>query len=335
MNFLTLPEARNVDLNIGDGFPLYKAVKHRHLDLIKLLLEDERVDPMAKNGRALRTAIEQADMDIIELFHQRSGEIAIKLTMASVKDAIRNAEGDFFQRFLQLPGIDNRSYGLILMKAVKKQREDIVRLLIPYKDTLKENYIIDAAYIAIRKDYYSILQLLMQSFLPKEKDMGELLAVAVGENRMEHLRYLLTLTDRDPNGKDCPALQIAIDRNMHEVAKTILQHPRTRIPQMVLVSWFECYDFSHRGNLLELILANVRLANISKISRSEIAKSDVENEILEPFLHKLPASFQSQIIHNMISSGRLTPENIFFTLHDAEKCIEDEYQKGSDECVIS
>lgn len=58
---------QGINPSVEDNLPIRITSVHRDIEIVKLLLQDERVDPSAKNNHAIEIASEKGDIEIVRM----------------------------------------------------------------------------------------------------------------------------------------------------------------------------------------------------------------------------------------------------------------------------
>ncbi|KAG5460178.1 MAG: ankyrin repeat-containing domain protein [Olpidium bornovanus] len=119
-----------VDPSTGSNC-LVNACLNENVEIVRMLLEDGRIDMSADEGRALQTAVVEGNYEIVELLMSAEGiDPACKDNLA-IRTASAKGYTDIVRRLLADPRVDpSLQHNCALRKAVRQGHVDIVKLLL-------------------------------------------------------------------------------------------------------------------------------------------------------------------------------------------------------------
>ncbi len=161
---------RGVDPSINDNFAIEYASKNGHLEIVKLLLQDERVDPSDHNNYAIRLALQNGHTEIVKLLLQDKRVDPSVDNNYVIRIASLNGYVEIVKLLLQDervdPSVDNN---LTIEFASQNGHTEIVKLLLqdPRVDPTADSN--SAINVASQNGHIEIVKLLLQDERVRDK----------------------------------------------------------------------------------------------------------------------------------------------------------------------
>ena len=243
-----LPNILNVKEADNDFTPLLYALQYGHTDIVRLLLDQPKVDVNAetKDGfTALKLAIQYGHIEIVELLlkhkdievNKRGKETSRNTPLIS---AVEKGNQKIVELLLEQPGIDinaqTKDGSTALMMAVYDGNKDIAGLLLEKSEVKvnlqRETDGYNALMMAAHHGRLDIVGLLLKrpdiDVNLQDKDDLTALMIAIYAGNKDIVELLLQHKNIDVNLQgpgDCTALIFAVEANNLEMVKLLLKQP--------------------------------------------------------------------------------------------------------------
>lgn len=219
------PKGCGVDPTIKNNTALKSACEHGHLELVKMLLQDKRVNPSANNNEALNSAISADCLKIVELFLK---DKRIQINHSVIIIALHSYNDKIVKMLLKNCKInlsDDNNY--IIKYAASENLIETVKFLLEKSEvdpTVEDNY---PFRMACRKGRLEVVKILLQD--PRIDPSADDNYAFRWSSRYGHIEIVkLLLMDKrvDPSAGDNHALRMAARFGHLDVVELLLQDDR-------------------------------------------------------------------------------------------------------------
>ena len=281
---LQLQDCR-VDPRANDNYAIRLASQYGNTEVVRLLLQDPRVDPSADNNYAIKIASLNGHTEVVRLLLQDPRVDPGTANNYAIRQASEDGHTEVVRLLLQNPRVDpgvNDNYSI--QKASAKGHTEVVRLLLqdPRVDPSAENSY--AIQIASRNSHTEVVRLLLQD---PRVDPGAFdnysIQFASRNGHTEVVRLLLQDPRVDPSVNDNNAIRQASLNGQTEAVRLLLQDPRVTVKDSTIQLAKE-NGYPEIVRLLQTRVANVNIPhdvkcyNIISLEEEKVIDYLIEDE---------------------------------------------------------
>jgi len=220
---LTKLLANYIFLDYDNNYPLRIAVRYKHYDIVKFILNEDYIKPNPCINLIIKIICENKDIKMLELILNYVNQFSYDKDC--IKKLIRDNEMSMFR---------------IIKSKLKYvlDEEDICELIKNENDmivyeNLRNNYLLDVNYknnlmlrLAAEKGYNNIIKSLMRRKINCGANNNEALIKACENNNLETVNLLLCNEKTDPSARNNEAIYITCLNNYIEIVERLLQDSR-------------------------------------------------------------------------------------------------------------
>uniref|UniRef100_A0A6C0JR58 Ankyrin repeat protein n=1 Tax=viral metagenome TaxID=1070528 RepID=A0A6C0JR58_9ZZZZ len=204
------------------------AASSGHVEVVKVLLTDPRVDPSAINNYAIRYASENGHAEIVRLLLADSRVDPSAYNNEAIRVASQHGQTEIVNLLLTDPRVDpSDSDNEAIRGASENGHTDVVKVLLadPRVDPATEKN--ESIQLASQNGHVNVVQLLLADPRVDPSDNNnEAIVLASANGHTDVVRLLLEDPRVDPSDQDNRAIREATREGFLDIIKLLEQHPK-------------------------------------------------------------------------------------------------------------
>ncbi|MEM3858015.1 MAG: ankyrin repeat domain-containing protein [Candidatus Micrarchaeaceae archaeon] len=269
----------NFDPSVNDNQALIFACQLSNYVIVNILTNDKRVDILAQNYEALYTCVENGDLNIFDLFLNKTDipkdvldelfmvacmnqkisivnrlltfNIDINVLNDALINACENGYTDIFDILINIPDVDPSVNNNVCLEQVSLNGNlDIFYKLISDKRvSVSDNMFINAC----SNGHYEIAKTLLNYNINPASNDQQALISASKNGHIDVVKLLLSLPEIDPSKQDQSALNMASIYGHYDVVKILLSDKRINPVYQNCIALLYACQYGHK-NIVELFV---------------------------------------------------------------------------------
>ena len=226
---------KGIDLKPNDNYAMGLASENGHTEVIKLLLQDGRIDPSGNDNYYIRMASQNGHTDIVKLLLQDKRVDPSDYNNSAIRGASINGHTDIVKLLLQDKRVDPSLIGNYAIRGASiNGHTDVVKLLLQDErvdPSDNNNY---AIIRASQKGYIEIVKLLLQDGRVDPSDNSNssikraLIRMSSNNGYVDIVKLLLQDERVDPSDNNNYTIRWASENGHTNIVKLLLQDERVR-----------------------------------------------------------------------------------------------------------
>lgn len=219
--------AKGLDPSLNDSCGFRAAASSGHANILEMLLDDGRVNPVALNHEAFIKACSNGHTESVRLLLKLSSTDAAARDNEAIKQSASKGYKSIVQMLLEKgnnvnPGV---AFSLPLRKAVSRGSTEIVKLILNDKRSNASACDNEAIQQACKNGYPEIVELLLKEpTVNPATNLSQCLKDACENGHLKVVKMLLADGRVDPSHNENYALHLAMQNRHYEIARILQSH---------------------------------------------------------------------------------------------------------------
>jgi ankyrin repeat protein len=219
-----------VDPSVNDNFAIQLAAENGHIEVVKLLLADDRVDPSARGNYAIRFAAETGHIEMVKLLLTDDRVDPSDNNNYAIQLAAYYGHTEVVKQLLADKRVDpSAEDNYAIRHAALKGHTEVVKLLLTDKKvdpSADDNY---AIIYATENGHIEVVKLLLaDKRVDPSAEYNFAIRYAADNGHTEIVKLLLADDRVDPSADDNFAIRYAAYYGYTEIVKILLNQPKVK-----------------------------------------------------------------------------------------------------------